>query len=99
MKSIMQEDDRCYLCHMAVGTQTHHVFPGNPNRKHSDQDGMTVRLCPDCHWKVHCDSQDDGKSMLQLKREGQQAWERCYWKGDEETTRAAFMKRYGRSWL
>ncbi len=99
MKSIMQENDRCYLCRMAFGTETHHVFPGNPNRKHSEEDGLTVRLCLNCHWKVHFDSKDDGESMLKLKRDGQEAWERCYWKGDEETTRSAFIERYGRSVL
>jgi len=92
MKSIMQTDDRCYLCRMAVGTETHHVFPGNPNRKRSDQDGLTVRLCHPCHWKVHCDSQDDGRSMLFLKKKGQEAYELTH-------TREDFMKRYGRSWL
>ena len=92
MKSILQQDERCYLCKMAIGTQTHHCLPGNPNRKHSEQDGLTVRLCAQCHWKVHFDSQDDGRSMLKLKKDAQEAYEKTH-------TREEFMKRYGRSWL
>lgn len=92
MKSIMQEDDRCYLCRMAVGTETHHVFPGNPNRKHSDQDGLTVRLCRRCHDDVHFNKDKSKELMDRLRREGQEAYELTH-------TREEFMKRYGRSWL
>ncbi len=98
MKSIMQEDERCYLCRRAIGTETHHVFPGK-NRKNSDKDGLTVRLCHECHWIVHFDSHDDGRTMMNLKKEGQKAWEACYFRDDAETTRQAFMDRYGRNYL
>lgn len=92
MKSILQENERCYICHEAVGTEWHHIFPGRPNRRHSEEDGLKVLLCWNCHWKVHCDSQDSGRLMLKLKKEGQEAYEKTH-------TREEFMKRYGRSWL
>lgn len=92
MKSIMQENDRCHLCRNAVGTEWHHVFPGTPNRRHSEEDGLKVLLCSCCHWKVHNDPQESGRLMLDLKREAQEAYELTH-------TREEFMKRYGRSWL
>ena len=92
MKSILQENERCYWCHEAVGTEWHHIFPGKPNRRHSEEDSLKVLLCWACHWKVHNDSQDSGRMMLKLKKDGQEAYERTH-------TREEFMKRYGRSWL
>lgn len=92
MKSIMQRDEKCYLCGMAVGTEEHHIFPGRPNRAHSEADGLKVRLCWNCHWKVHNDTQESGPLMLELKKAGQAKYE-------ETHTREEFRKRYGRSWL
>ena len=92
MKSIIQTDGMyCYRCHRAIGTETHHIF-GAANRKFSDADGLTVRLCRECHDFIHFAK--DGKSYMDALRElGQAKWEAAY--GDRE----AFMKRYGRNYL
>lgn len=92
MKSIMQvQDDRCYLCQMAVGTQDHHIF-GAANRKHSEEDGLKVRVCAKCHDKIHFSPKDGGKTNLELHKAGQAKYE-------ETHSREEFMKRYGRNYL
>lgn len=48
-KSIIQEDmDYCYVCGR-YGTEIHHVFFGNANRKLSERYGCVVGLCAEHH--------------------------------------------------
>lgn len=47
-KSILQNDERCFLCGRTTDLQTHHVL-GGANRKWSEKYGLTVRLCQNCH--------------------------------------------------
>lgn len=96
MKSIVQSDNRCFLCGRNGNgdpLETHHIFFG-PNRKLSDQDGMTVLLCGErCHRNgknsVHMNATVDKK----LKEIGQAVWEAHYGPTKE------FIKRYGRNYL
>lgn len=93
MKSIMQADDElCYLCRMALATHEHHIFPGDPNRRHSEEDGLKVKICLKCHDKIHFSPRDGGKTKEFLCKAGQGKYE-------ETHTREEFMKRYGRNWL
>lgn len=97
MKSIMQEDDRCYVCKMAMGAETHHVF-GGPDRKYSDKDGLTVRVCRECH----CEAHKGGKVAADLHEAGQKAWEAYYGPGIKVIgmdPRRAFMERYRKNYL
>lgn len=92
MESIIHKSDSyCFLCHYKIGCDVHHIF-GGPNRKLSDQDGLTVKLCRECHHSVH-----NGPKMVEnqdkLHKIGQRAWEATY------GTREEFMRRYGRNWL
>ena len=48
MKSILQDDDFCFVCG-DPNTETHHVLFGSANRKLSDQYGLTVCLCSQHH--------------------------------------------------
>ena len=89
MKSIMQSDDRCYGCGRAFGSEWHHIFPGNPNRRHSEEDGLKVRLCRECHEEIHC---RNSRRMKELQMAGQAKYE-------ETHSRDEFRQRYGRSWL
>lgn len=91
MKSVIQEDDKCYICRMAYGTEWHHIF-GGPNRKHSEEDGLKVRLCRICHDAVHFDKDRSAPLNKALHKIGQEAYE-------ENHTREEFMKRYGRNHL
>ena len=92
MKSIVQTDGTyCFECKMAIGTEDHHLIPGNPQRKYCEADGLKVRMCRECHDFIH--SSKGSSKLLEYRRLGQTKWEAVY--GDRE----AFIKRYGRSWL
>lgn len=84
---MLGETDRCFLCGSYTGLETHHIF-GGPNRHLADKDGLTVRLCWQCHREVHVNS----GMMRYLHEVGQEAWE-------EHGTRDEFIKRYGRNYL
>lgn len=89
------DSTRCAICGKEHGgLHKHHVFFGTANRQLSEEDGMVVYLCPDCHEHgaraVHRNHETD----LALK----QAAERV-WMSDREADEDAFRARYGRSWL
>lgn len=92
MKSIMQDltEPMCYICRRRTELELHHCIPGNPGRKHSDEDGLVVYLCRSCHRGIH----DSGLYYEALKTAAQTAWMRHYQKGVEE-----WRKRYGKSYL
>lgn len=92
MKSILQVDDKCFLCGKAFGTETHHIF-GGPNRRLSDADGLTVRLCRYCHDMVHFDAELSYPLNKALHEAGQRAYEHA------GHTREEFLERYGRNYL
>lgn len=54
---IQPKDGRCLLCSMLDHEEDkywsyiekHHVFFGRSNRKHSEEDGLTVYLCVEHH--------------------------------------------------
>lgn len=85
---------RCAICGKEHGLHRHHVFFGTANRQLSEEDGMVVYLCPDCHEHgaraVHRNHETD----VALK----QAAERI-WMADRDADEDAFRERYGRSWL
>lgn len=101
MKSIVQTDGLyCFQCRFAMGTETHHIF-GAANRKFSDMDGLTIRVCRNCHEMIHC-GQNSGEIQKGLHKLGQIKWEEYYGPGIEMmggNTRQKFMERYGRNWL
>lgn len=49
-KSIIDRDmkNRCFICGKTGYTERHHIY-GSANRKYSEQYGLTVYLCPECH--------------------------------------------------
>jgi sulfur relay (sulfurtransferase) complex TusBCD TusD component (DsrE family) len=64
---IPQDPNRCYLCGEAAdwrGMHEHHVF-GRANRKISEKYGLKVRVCANCHDRVHADSEE--RESLQAK--------------------------------
>lgn len=89
--SILQSEQSCIICGTMTGLEHHHCFPGNPNRQHSDEDGLWVWLCAEHHrgnMSVHFNRNMD----LKLKRFAQQKYE-------ETHTREEFIRRYGRNYL
>ena len=101
MKSIVQIDGTyCFICREAIGTETHHIF-GAANRKWSDADGLTIRVCRSCHEKIHF-SDISGDLQRALHVLGQTQWEVYFGPKLEaagKDPREEFMKRYGRNWL
>lgn len=96
-KSIIQEDSsKCFLCGRNGSgdpLEKHHVFPGNPNRKHSEEDGLFVFICGDrCHRNGKLSAHKSAVTAELLKVEAQKAYE-------DRHSRAEFMKRYGKSYL
>ena len=102
MKSIIQvDDDKCFECRNAFGTEWHHIFGGQPNRAHSEDDGLKVRMCRSCHEEIHHGK--NCKAMMERYHElGQVKWEAYYGPAlirEGKDPREEFRKRYGKNWL
>lgn len=91
-KSIIQSAwDRCYFAVCSnVPTQTHHVF-GGPKRHLADEDGLTIRVCHECHREIH-EGRDSKHLQRMLHEVGQEAYMQTHSLED-------WMKRYGRNYL
>lgn len=94
MKSILQNDKRCYFTGSTENLHRHHIFFGKRNRKISDQNGFWVWLRYDRHvanspWATphNCREVD-----LMLKRE-------CQKKFEETHSREEFMALIGTNYL
>lgn len=90
-KFLIPMERECFVCHSPY-VELHHVFEGVGRRKHSDEDGCVVYLCPEHHRGnrgVHHNRQLD----LILKQTFQERWEEVY------GTREEFIKRFTRSYL
>ena len=73
----MQEEKRCWFCGRECGLERHHVLSGTANRKLSEQYGLWVWLCRDCHTGKSGAQYDPDKNR-QLKIEAQIAFEGLY---------------------
>lgn len=91
MKSILQEDKRCWLCGRVVGLEVHHILGGVANRKLSEKYGLKVWLCHNCH-TGRDGAQYDQQKNLQLKRDAQYAFERTH-------SRKEWMNLFGKNYL
>lgn len=93
MKSIISDEQCCYVCGAMLNLHRHHILYGTANRKLSEKFGLWVYLCG-CHHNlsnhgVHFDRDLD----IRLKQTAQKAWERRY------GTREEFIKTFGKSYL
>lgn len=81
MKSIIHTTKgRCYLCGRYGQTEEHHIF-GGANRKVSEQYGLKIQLCPQCHRGndgVHGSGLKAAGLKSGLKMSGQTAFENYY---------------------
>lgn len=84
-------ESKCFICGAQTPTEEHHLF-GAFNRKRSDKDGLTVRLCPDCHRTGKKAVHLNKRMMQALHKLGQRAYESYYGDG-------SFLKEYGRNYL
>lgn len=75
MKSILQDERRCYFCGRVTGLERHHIFAG-ANRKWSERLGLWVWLCgATCHRGTD-GAQYDPEKNRRLKMDAQYAFER-----------------------
>lgn len=96
-KSIVQLDKECYfkdkIPHACdCGIEEHHCFEGNPNRKHSEEDGLKIYSCPCMHRGRYGIHQNREVELL-VKKHAQMVYE------SEIGTREEFIIRYGKSYL
>ena len=74
MRSILQDEKRCWFCGRQTGLECHHIFGGVANRRISEQYGLKVWLCHDHHTGVN-GAQYNPELNRQLKMEAQIAIE------------------------
>ena len=77
MKSILQNEKVCYLCGRQYGLEEHHIFAGIANRRISEQNGLKVWLCHDCHTGTEGAQYDKDKNLY-LKQMAQAEFERTH---------------------
>jgi hypothetical protein len=91
MKSILQDEKKCFFTGFTTGLHEHHVFNG-PLRKKSERYGLKVWLRYDWHiqtpYAVHNNKEND----LVLKRMAQKKFEEIY--GHEK-----FMQEFHKNYL
>ena len=77
----------CEICGQRA-TETHHIFNG-ALRKKSEKYGATIRICRNCHDKIHKDSKlrESLKADYQKKIMAEQGW-------DADEFREEFYKNY-----
>lgn len=87
----------CYLCELAgdysvkSDLHEHHVF-GGPNRKRSEEYGLKVYLCPQCHLYGRHAAHKNKNTALLLHMHGQRAFE-------QKHTREEFVEIFGRRYI
>lgn len=90
----------CYRCGRYGSTEKHHIF-GGANRRLSEEDGLYVFLCHECHNEPPYGIHYYKIAMDWMHRTGQRAFE------DEliengaspDEARQRFMERYGKNYL
>lgn len=93
MKSILQEEKKCYMCGTTNWLEEHHIF-GGANRKKSEKYGLKVWLCHNCHNEAPYGVHHNKDNMLWLHQEGQKAYMFFYEKSKED-----FAKLFYRNYL
>lgn len=76
-KSIMDRDikGQCFICGKTGYTERHHIY-GSANRKYSEQYGLTVYLCPECHRTSETAVHRNKEVRTILQRIGQRTFEK-----------------------
>jgi len=92
MKSILSDEERCYLCGSTTNLETHHIFFGTALRPIADKHGFKVKLCLICHRDQKRGAHGNREMDLKLKRDCQKAYEKKH-------NREDWMKIIGRNYL
>ena len=93
-KSIINSDmkGQCFICQKRGYTERHHIY-GSANRKYSEQYGLTVYLCPECHRTSEVAVHRNKEVRRTLQRIGQRAFERAC------GSREKFIRLFGKNYL
>lgn len=92
-ESIISNKNKCFICGFTGHIHHHHIYHGTSNRDNSEEDGLKVPLCYECHEGTNGVHGKNGRELdLYLKRLGQEKYE-------ETHTREEFIERYGKSFL
>lgn len=93
-KSIIDQDTkgRCFICGKQGYTERHHIY-GNANRKYSEQYGLTVYLCSECHRTSDVAAHQNRQVSYTLKRIAQRAFE------EKCGSRQDFIRIFGKNYL
>lgn len=92
MKSILQDEKRCWFCGSHSWLEEHHIFEGTANRRISEANGFKVYLCHYCHNEPPRGVHFNRENSLRLKKACQQKYERTH-------SREEFMSLIGRNYL
>ena len=85
--------EKCHRCGTEGQMAHHHLIPGTPGRRLSEEYGLIVPLCPKCHEFVHSGKPTAIKALKQMRRFGQlKAMKEQGW--TEDQFRSVFGKSY-----
>lgn len=93
MKSVLQSEKECWVCHTTYNLHDHHVIYGRANRKLSEEYGLKVWLCAEHHNMGNYCVHKDRELNLKLRRLAQEYFEEHY------GTREDFMRIFGENYL
>jgi hypothetical protein len=108
IKSIIQDEKRCYICGQAYWLEDHHIFGGRANRKLSEKYGLKVWLCRE-HHRGDTGVHKNAELSDNLKEIAQKTFEETYKFEDlppkitmtlkREDMRSVFIKMFGKSYI
>jgi hypothetical protein len=91
MKSIIQTEKECYVCHTTYNLQDHHIIYGTANRKQSEKYGLKVWLCQE-HHTGNCGVHFNKTLDMHLKKLAQEKFNDVY--GENKSFLEVFGKNY-----
>ena len=92
MKSVIQSEKECYVCHTIYNLHDHHIIYGTSNRKQSEKYGLKVWLCQE-HHTGSCGVHFNKPLDLHLKKLAQEHFEANIGARNE------FIKVFGKSYI
>ena len=92
-KSILSNEDCCFVCKIPYGLHRHHIYEGRGRRDISEREGCWVYLCPRHHNASNAGVHHNKNFDTKLKQICQKKWEEL------NGSREDFIKTFGRNYL
>ena len=93
MKSIIQNEIECFVCHTTTNLHCHHIYFGNGRRSISEKNGFKVYLCYNHHEGTEGVHGKNGHFLDELLKTV------CQKKYEETHSREDFRTLIGKSYL